>query len=235
MSTRLVWCRALSGVLVLGCGMPVLATPPPRLLPTVSTLRAPTRPAIPLLNTVVPSPGQADRSSRFPLRREGGGTRATCASRLVAHLVPEAGVLDGGAEGLIGLIGLIEGPTPQPVELVLRLPDGTWLAAPRGTASIRLYQLPQRAGEGLWESFPACEGPQEPMAPPARSLLRPSPRQPISPPHQAHLQRLWRSCGHTLPTQTVLSDWAYGHLADQLPAELPVICERLPQATLSGS
>jgi hypothetical protein len=223
-------------MLGLGLGLPVLAASPPRLLPTVPTLRPPnpltSRPSIPLLNTLVPSPPQTDRSSRFPLRREGGGTRAACASRLVAHLVPETGVLAGGAEGLIGLI---EGQTPQPVELVMRLPGGTWLASPTTSASVRLFQRPQPAAEGLWESFPACEGPEEPMAPPARSLLLSASHPPLDRPYQEALQRLWRSCGHTLPTQTVLSGWAYGHLADQLPAELAVICERLPQASGSGA
>jgi hypothetical protein len=235
MATRMCWYRAVLPAMLGFCwSLPALASPAPRLLPTISSLRAPnpltTRPPIRLLNTVVPAPSQADRSSRFPLRREGGGTRAACASRLVAHLVPETGVLEGDSQGLIGLI---EGSIPQPVDLVLRLPSGTWLAAPNPSASVRLFQQPQPLQEGIWESFPGCEGSEDPVAPPARSLLLPASRQ-LELPHQETLQRLWRSCGQAVPTRDVLRGWSYGHLADQLPAELPVICERLPQARASG-
>ncbi|MFN9546278.1 MAG: hypothetical protein ACK6AD_04290 [Cyanobacteriota bacterium] len=185
-----------------------------------------------------PQPGRsagrvpkADRTARFPLRREGGGTRGACASRLVAHLVPETGQLDPGTAALIGLI---EGETPEPVALVLRLPGRDWLLAPRRMASLRLFRLPQPLEEGLWESFPACDGPTEPQAPPARSLLLGPGERSVDPLSQAALLRLWRSCGATLPTEAVISGWSYGHLLDRLPQHLAVVCEALSQSAPSG-
>lgn len=175
--------------------------------------------------------GSSDRSRRFPLRREGGGTRGACASRLVAHLVPETGQLDPGTAALIGLI---EGETPEPVALVLRLPGRDWLLAPRRMASLRLFRLPQPLEEGLWESFPACDGPTEPQAPPARSLLLGPGERSVDPLSQAALLRLWRSCGATLPTEAVISGWSYGHLLDRLPQHLAVVCEALSQSAPSG-
>lgn len=175
---------------------------------------------------------KADRTRRFPLRREGGGTRAACASRLIAHLVPESGEFDPGRGALIGLI---EGNTPQPVAMVIRINERDWVVATRPSASLRLFRLPQAAGDGLWESFPACEGPAEPVAPPARSLLLQPGERPTDRPYQEAIQRLWRSCGNTLPTEVVLRDWDYGHLRDGLPAELAVTCESLPQTAASGN
>lgn len=184
---------------------PASATPPARLAPLLL----------------------ADRSTSFPLRREGGGTRAACASRLVAHLVPEAGVLDPGVPPLIGLV---EGETAQPVPLVVRLGARSWPVALQPKASVRLFQLPPGALEGLWESFPACEGSQDPVAPPARSLLRKAEAGAAEGTNQQALARLWRHCGSAVATEEVLRDWAYPHLASQLPAVLPVVCQLLPSS-----
>lgn len=167
----------------------------------------------------------ADRSRSFPLRREAGGTRAACASRLVAHLVPETGELDPGQSTLIGLV---EGETPRPVELVLRVGARSWPMAPQPRASVRLFQLPQGAVGGVWESFPACEGREDPMAPPARSLLRRNDLQLADGPYQQALASLWRRCGSTVPTEVMLKEWAYAHLIGQLPPVLPVVCQVLP-------
>jgi hypothetical protein len=167
----------------------------------------------------------ADRTRRFPLRREGGGTRAACASRLIAHLVPETGELDPGNGTLIGLI---EGPTPQPMPLLLRATGKDWVLAAKRKATLRLFRLPQRPDGSLWESFPACEGTAEALAPPARSLLlRPGTR-PADRPYQLLLQGLWRSCGQTMATGEAIKGWGYGHLLDRLPSNMEVVCEPLP-------
>jgi hypothetical protein len=180
-----------------------------------------------------PTPGAAliaERTRRFPLRREGGGTRAACASRLIAHLVPETGELDPGNGTLIGLI---EGAAPQPVPLVLRATGQDWVLAAKGTATLRLFRLPQPPDGSLWESFPACEGTAEPLAPPARSLLlRPGTR-PGDRPYQVLLQGLWRRCGQTMATGEAIKGWGYDHLLDRLPKDLVVVCEPLPPSNPS--
>ncbi|MFM9072788.1 MAG: hypothetical protein ACKOOC_05210 [Cyanobium sp.] len=176
----------------------------------------------------------ADRTRRFPLRREGGGTRAACASRLVAHLVPEKGELDPGKAVVIGLI---EGPTADSVPLVLRLGGQDWMLPARPTATLRLFRLPQTPDGTLWESFPACEGTAEPQAPPARSLLlRPGDR-PGDLPYQVLLKGLWSSCGRTIPREAAIGGWNYGQLLERLPKELAVVCDALPQggASIPGS
>lgn len=175
-----------------------------------------------------PTPGAsqiADRTRRFPLRREGGGTRAACASRLIAHLVPESGELDPGQEVFIGLI---EGPTPQSVPLVVRATGQDWVMAAKRTATLRLLRLPQRPDGSLWESFPACEGTAEALAPPARSLLLRAGSRPADRPYQLLLQDLWRRCGQTMATGEAIKGWGYEHLLDRLPKDLAVACEALP-------
>lgn len=175
-----------------------------------------------------PTPGAsqiADRTRRFPLRREGGGTRAACASRLIAHLVPESGELDPGQEVFIGLI---EGPTPQSVPLVVRATGQDWVLAAKSKATLRLFRLPQRPDGSLWESFPACEGTAEALAPPARSLLLRAGSRPADRPYQLLLQGLWRRCGQTMATGEAIKGWGYDHLLDRLPKDLAVACEALP-------
>ena len=110
------------------------------------------------------SGGSPDRTRRFPLRREGGGTRGACAARLLAHLVPPEGLLDPGPEPILGLI---EGDSPEPVPLVVRWPGSEAIEPAHRGAALRLLRLPGTIGPGLWESFPACEGSVEPQAPPA--------------------------------------------------------------------
>lgn len=166
--------------------------------------------------------GSADRTRRFPLRREGGGTRGACAARLVAHLVPPGGQLDPGPAPILGLI---EGDSPEPAPLVLRWPGGEAIEPARRGASLRLLLLPGTVGNGLWESFPACEGSAEPQAPPARSLLSPAPgAAAANRAAREALRALWRQCGQRITTATLLATWDYPHLADQLPPTLPVIC-----------
>ncbi|MEB3168445.1 MAG: hypothetical protein VKK97_06900 [Synechococcaceae cyanobacterium] len=175
--------------------------------------------------TAQSSGGSADRSRRFPLRRESGGTRGACAARLLAHLVPEDGRLDPGPQPILGLI---EGDSPEPVPLVTRWSGGEWIEPARRGASVRLLRLPEPGGQGLWESFPACGGSAEPQAPPARSLLgsapgssRPAPADGAA---RAGLLTLWRQCGQRVSTAELLASWDYAHLAERLPPTLPVIC-----------
>ncbi|MEB3242283.1 MAG: hypothetical protein VKO44_01470 [Cyanobacteriota bacterium] len=204
-------------------GFPNLRLPPAGALTTPSPTSAPLPAQI--------QPPTADRTKRFPLRREGGGTRAACASRLLAHLAPESGQL---APGSPSIIGLIEGPALRAAPLVLRLPEGDWRIAPRSTAAVRLFVLAEPSAGGIWESFPACDGAQQPVAPPARSLLLPATGGAGDRASQEGLMRLWERCGSTLSTATVLNSWSYGHLIDRLPAQLDVVCERLAPAPSSA-
>jgi hypothetical protein len=201
---------------------------PPLPLALWSTPPPPPPPAPPLL-VAQSDRGSSDRSRRFPLRREGGGTRGACASRLVAHLVPLDGRLDPGARPILGVI---EGESPEPAPLVLRWSGGERIEPARRGASLRLLLLSAPVGSGLWESFPACEGSAEPMAPPARSLLGPTPGTAASPGAAASperdaldaLRRLWSRCGERIATAELLATWDYPHLADRLPPDLPVVC-----------
>ncbi|MFN7900324.1 MAG: hypothetical protein ACK5N0_11795 [Synechococcaceae cyanobacterium] len=196
-----------------------------RRAPVLPTLKAPgpgpaEPPTAPAL-TAQQSGGSPDRSRRFPLRRESGGTRGACAARLLAHLVPEDGVLDTGPQPLLGLI---EGDGPEPVPLVLRWPGGESIQPARRGASLRLLLLPAAPGAGLWESFPACEGSAEPQAPPARSLLASGPGDAARRTAREALRTLWNQCGQSVNTAELLDRWGYSHLADRLPTTLTVLC-----------
>lgn len=177
----------------------------------------------------VASAAPSDSSRRFPLRRESGGTRSVCVSRLLAHLVPVNGLLDPGSAGLIALI---EGESPQPSGLVLQLAGrAPWVLPPR-PAGIRLLTLPPSFPPGLWESFPACNASAEPEAPPARSELvhrgDPDNRR-----LQLALLDLRRHCGGVVPRDGLLPVFGYEHLREQLPPELPVSCDSYPAAASS--
>jgi len=186
---------------------------------------------------IVPA-AASDRSSRFPRRREGGGTRSVCAARLLAPLVPAEGRL---ALGKPPRLGLIEGPAPQPAPLVLRFGASRLLLPPRAGASLRLVPLPPALPRALaaagwdtpWESFPACEGDGEPVAPPALGWLG-SATSPADPRTEAALADLWRLCGTSVATAEVLARFGYGHLQAQLPERLPVHCEVPVQAPEGG-
>jgi hypothetical protein len=188
-------------------------------LPPLALASSPPPPA-PLLAQA--DRGSSDRSRRFPLRREGGGTRGACASRLVAHLVPPESRLDPGP---LPILGVIEGESPEPAPLVLRWSGGERIEPARPGASLRLLRLTAPVAPGLWESFPACEGSAEPMAPPARSLLGPAPAAAATDgAARDALGALWRRCGERVATAELLAHWSYPHLADRLPATLPVVC-----------
>lgn len=195
----------------------------------------------------------ADPSRRFPLRREGGGTRGACAARLLAHLVPPDGHLDPGPDGILGVIEAEaprQIPQPRPSSspnaipwtgavqpLVLRWPAGAWIAPARPGASLRLLRLSGPAPGGEWFSFPACEGTAHPVAPPPSSQLRPSPGGPAPAAVAARaadarsrtaLAELWRQCGGSVASQPLLAFWGFEELAHQLPASLPVVCAEAP-------
>ena len=57
---------------------------------------------------------QANLRSSFPGRRVGGGTRGECSARILAHLVPDSSVF---APGATSGLGLVQGPTANPVSL----------------------------------------------------------------------------------------------------------------------
>ncbi|MEB3167781.1 MAG: hypothetical protein VKK97_03520 [Synechococcaceae cyanobacterium] len=209
-------------------------------------------PALPPSDGPLAQKPAADSSRRFPLRREGGGTRGACAARLLVHLVPPDGHLDPGAAGILGVIEA-EAPLPIPPPrtkaqskaspapdaqpLVLRWPAGEWIAPARPGASLRLLRLSGPAPTGEWFSFPACEGSTDPVAPPASSQLRPSPGGPAPAAaaaraadarSRAALGELWRQCGGSVASQPLLAFWGFEELADQLPARLPVVCFQAP-------
>ena len=211
--------------------------PRPREAPVLPTPRAPapgaSEPPTPPALTAQQSGGSTDRSRRFPLRRESGGTRGACAARLLAHLVPEDGVLDPGPQPLLGLI---EGDGPEPVPLVTRWPGGESIQPARRGASLRLLRFSASLGAGLWESFPACEGSAEPQAPPARSLLASGPGDAARRSAREDLRALWRQCGTSVNTADLLARWGYSHLADRLPATITVVCDTpIPRADAHSS
>ena len=84
-----------------------------------------------------------DRSRRFPLRREGGGTRGACASRLVAHLVPLDGRLDPGSRPILGVI---EGESPEMSPKVMRC--GSMLRRPLRAATASMAKA--RRSKTTW-------------------------------------------------------------------------------------
>ena len=176
--------------------------------------------------TMIPGAASwADPSSRFPLRREGGGTRAACGARPVAHLVPPSSRL---APGATGLIALIEGPTNEPVPLVLRFDQGPPQLLPPRPAGLRVLRVPTSSAMRLWESYPACGAPQEPEAPPARSLLLPGEGGPSDGAVREQLRRLHVACGTSVATEPLLERFGYGDLRNGLPEQLPVHCDTLP-------
>lgn len=170
----------------------------------------------------------ADNSRRFPGHREAGGSRDLCQSRRLAHLVPLNGRF---APGPSRQIALLEGESPDPRPLRLRLDSiGTWTLVAR-PVGVRLLTVPAIARPVLWESFPLCSETGEEGglsgAPPARTLLEPRPAADEGA-MRSELQRLSRSCGGSVPSAELLRVFAFEHLSDQLPARLSVHCETLP-------
>ncbi len=224
---------------------PAPAMPAARLLGALS-LGGLSLTALSLAALLLPAAGRAGdgRTHLFPGSREGGGTRAECASRTVALLVPEDGRF---RPAQAGWIGLLEGQSAEPVPLAVRidgLPERTLPARPAG---VRLLRLPALRQPALWESFPRCAAPGSAEAaseglgepPPARALLEPggagaaaaADRAPDgSAAARAALARLAAACAAGQPsvaTAPLLEAFAYGHLAAGLPERLPLHCETL--------
>lgn len=173
----------------------------------------------------------SDRSRRFPLRRESGGTRSICVSRLLAHLVPVDGQFDPGSGAVIGLI---EGDSQVQPALVVQLAGLQPLLLPPRPAGVRLVMLPTPTPLGPWESFPACNATAEPEAPPARSeLLRRN--EASDQPLQRALGDLRRRCGGSVQRDELLPIFRYEHLREQLPSELPVSCDGYSSPGASAS
>ncbi len=174
----------------------------------------------------------ADQSSSFPAFREGGGSRGVnCPGRRVAHLVPENGRFEPGSQRLIAVL---EGDTPQPRPLGVRIAAlGDWSLEPEA-AGLRLISIPAIDRPLLWESFPRCGAEGEGAeAPPARTWLETTATRERSSGRAAdqsvrlQLQRLSRACGTTVTTAPLLQAFGLEHLAAELPAELPVRCRTL--------
>ncbi len=185
----------------------------------------------------IPAAVAKDRTKSFPMNRESGGSRDPCESRRLAHLVPSSGRF---APGPGSTIALLEGTAPRPTPLVVKLGlIGEWTLAARPTG-VRLLTIPAVSRGLLWESFPLCGADMESAtAPPARTWLEP-PTPSTAPRGEDRqvtdqLRILARACGTSVATAPLLGAFSLQHLAEGLPAQLPVRCEPLEASSASGS
>ena len=199
-----------------------------------------------LLASDAPSMAQDSLRNSFPGRRIGGATRGECSSRLIVHLVPPSSVLAPGSGGL----GLLQGPSANPVPLVVELrPLGrggnldatakpllqrTLPAMPIG---ITLLPLAAVNIPTVWESSYACGGTAsasppaadplsfvESVSPPALSLLVPQGSAADGQVLTA-LGQLRQACGSTVATADLVRSFALEDLVrPDWPARLPVRC-----------
>jgi hypothetical protein len=88
--------------------------------------------------------------------------------------------------------------------------------------------VPTTSTVRLWESYPACGAPQEPEAPPARSLLLPGEGGPADGAVREQLRLLQRACGTSVATEPLLERFGFGDRRNGLPEQLPVHCDPLP-------
>ncbi|WP_222929467.1 hypothetical protein [Synechococcus sp. RS9902] len=176
--------------------------------------------------------------STFPGRRVGGGTRGECNARILVHLVPENSVF---APGATGILGLVQGPTANPVSLELSfLPEGVGSATTRtlraASANLTLISGAAIAVPTIWESTFNCEtgngvdSVQDPLAftqpafPPVLSLLLPD-VEPVDHPVQKALTSLRAKCGGNVPATQTLAQFGLGDLVtEEWPEQLPVRC-----------
>lgn len=171
----------------------------------------------------------------FPGRRVGGGTRGECAARQIIHLVPESSVF---APGRAGLIGWIEGPSPDPksIGISLRKQNTSTLVLSRSVASagsrLVLLRLPQELVLPLvWESGYQCaDAPASDEfgfiggeGPPAKSLLVVDFDSADSA-VQSHLNDVLNSCGSTTSLGTISDLFELEDLSSSWPEMLPVVC-----------
>ena len=180
---------------------------------------------------------QTDLRSTFPGRRVGGGTRGECSARTLVHLVPESSVY---APGTAGTLGVVQGPTANPVSLKVSFKpeDGgaestrTLAAAP---ASLTLISSADSTGPTVWESSFNCEtggagDSLDPLAfvqsssPPALSLLV-ADAEASDQPVQAALKSLRAKCGSSVSAKDTLAQFGLADLVtDEWPEQLPVRC-----------
>ena len=183
-----------------------------------------------------PTPTLSQSRNTFPGRRVGGGTRGECASRQIIHLVPQSSVFAPGSEGLIGWL---EGPSPdpKPIEVSLRKQDTSTPVLSRSVASagprLVLLRLPQLLVLPLiWESGYQCaDAPADDEfgfigveGPPAKSLLV-ADLLPADSDVQSHLNDVLNTCGSTASTATISRLFELEDVvSSRWPEVLPVVC-----------
>ena len=180
---------------------------------------------------------QGSMRSSFPGRRVGGGTRGECSARTLVHLVPESSVF---APGSSGTLGLVQGPTANPVSLKVSFKPEAGGAEdsrtlPAAPASLILISSAGTTAPAVWESSFNCESGQsgdslDPMAfvqatsPPALSLLvvdAEASDQTV----QIALKSLLSQCGSSVPSKDTMAQFGLADLVtDEWPASLPVRC-----------
>ena len=183
-----------------------------------------------------PEPILSQSRNTFPGRRVGGGTRGECAARQIIHLVPDSSVF---APGPAGLIGWIEGPSPdpKPIGVSFRKLNTSTPVFSRSVSSagprLVLLRLPQALALPLvWESGYQCaEAPAHDEfgfigveGPPAKSLLVVD-FVPADSDVQSHLNDVLKTCGSKATMATIsrlfeLEDVVSSHW----PEVLPVVC-----------
>jgi len=181
---------------------------------------------------------QGNLRSTFPGRRVGGGTRGECSARTLVHLVPESSVF---APGATGTLGLVQGPTANPVSLELSFQpaaggSGTIRTLPAAPASLTLITSVTIAVPTIWESNYNCatgdggDSLQDTIAfvqsasPPALSLLLPD-AEPVDQPVQRALTSLLGKCGGSVLASQTLAQFGLGDLVtDEWPEQLLVRC-----------
>ena len=190
-----------------------------------------------LLGTYLfPEPILSQSRNTFPGRRVGGGTRGECAARQIIHLVPDSSVF---APRPVGLIGWLEGPSPdpKPIEVSLRPQTSSTSVLSRSLASVGprlvLLRLPQELALPLvWESGYQCaDAPASDEfgfiggeGPPAKSLLL-ADLLPADSAVQSHLNDVLNTCGSTASTATISRLFELEDVvSSRWPEVLPVVC-----------
>ena len=180
---------------------------------------------------------QGSMRSSFPGRRVGGGTRGECSARTLVHLVPESSVF---APGSSGTLGLVQGPTANPVSLKVSFKPEAGGAEdsrtlPAAPASLTLISSAGTTAPAVWESSFNCESGQsgdslDPMAfvqatsPPALSLLV-ADAEASDQAVQAALKSLRARCGSSVPSKDTMAQFGLADLVtEDWPAQLPVRC-----------
>ena len=174
--------------------------------------------------------------STFPGRRIGGATRGGCSARQIIHLVPDSSVF---APGPSGLIGWLEGPSPdpRPLEVSLRKQNTPSPVLSRSIPStgsrLVLLRLPQAHAHPLvWESSYQCVdssandqfGLFGAEGPPAKSLLVVD-SVPADSAVQSYLKGMLINCDSTTSAAMISHVFALEDvLSAQWPEVLPVVC-----------